>query len=393
MTLVADDPTRLWDDGSGHRWDDNAERDWVGSSRLWSPGGVRTWADGAVRTWSVYVAPTSIPYDGSADVTAALQAWFDEVPDGSIARLQPGGVYTTEGPILLRDRVNLTIDGDGATIRALTDGSGTAPPDSYFNHLWPRKRTRFTVLGGSGVTIRNIILRGGNPYAGTDDLAYVEALEAQHGVEFVEHSGGSLTGSQVYDVWGDFAYMTDVDRIFISGNIFHRNGRQGVAIASGTNIWITGNNMDQMRRATFDLEPNFVGAAIDNLHIEDNVTGGGRLLWLANGGASWQVSNIHIRNNVMVDRTGVPVIQSFNGSPDGLKGPWFVEGNSFIVGGSPSPGFVWSRSSAVYFKNNTATFPSNRNMTAVELQSVIYSEVSQNSFTGQAIDVKQSCIA
>lgn len=339
----------------------------------------------------VYDAPSSIVSDCTVDVTAGLQAWLGTVPDGSTARLALGGCYQTEGPILLRDRVDLTVDGNGATIQAFTDGTTAPIPDPYFSHLWPRKRTRFTVLRGSGVTIRNVTLRGGNPYAGTGDLAYNAAFEAQHGVEFVDHTGGAFVDSQVFDVWGDFAYMSGVDQVTISGNTFARNGRQGVAIASGTNIWVTDNNMDLMRRATFDLEANVDDAVIDNVHIERNTTGGGRLLWLANGGRSWRISNIHVKDNVMTERTGVPVIQSFNGWPGGLKGPWFIEGNTFIVGGSPSPGFVWSRSTAVHFKNNTATFPANRNMTAVDLQNVTYAEVGKNTFTGAAVDVKQSC--
>lgn len=87
-----------------------------------------------------------------------------------------GARYRVEGAVVLRDRSNLTIQGNDALIFATTDGSGV--PSTLRD--WPRNRYHVEIRGGSGIVIRNLKVRGANPHAGMDDRAYVEALEAQH---------------------------------------------------------------------------------------------------------------------------------------------------------------------------------------------------------------------
>lgn len=340
----------------------------------------------------VYDAPTSIVSDCTSDATAALQAWINTVPDGATARLALGGCYKTEGPLLIKDRAGVTLDGNDATLQAFTDGAAAPVPDPYFAHLWPRKRTRVTVLGGTGVTVTNIVLRGGNPNAGTGTAAYVEALEAQHAVEFVNTSHGAFTNSEAYDMYGDFAYVQDSTTVTVSGNYFRRNGRQGMTVTAGSDIWFTGNDQADVRRSHFDIEANIDSAVIDGIHIEGNTTGASRLLWLANGGQSWHVHNIYVRGNTMTGLSGVPVITAWNSETDGNRGPYYIENNSFKVNGSPEAGFSFDRATGVYFKGNTATFPANRAMVAVDLKNVPYAEVANNTFTGQAVDVRQRIV-
>ena len=76
---------------------------------------------------SVYKVPTSIAADCSVNVTAALQAWLDSLPDGATALLAAGGCYRVDGTPQLIDRNGLTIDGNGSTLRAFTDGPPERP--------------------------------------------------------------------------------------------------------------------------------------------------------------------------------------------------------------------------------------------------------------------------
>lgn len=349
----------------------------------------RLWVDLTPRVWAgagVYDVPGSIPADGTSEVTAALQAWLDTVPDGGVARLAPGGVYNTEGTLLLKDRRNVVFDGNGATLVAFTDGAGASPPDPAFAHKWPRARGRIIIFGGDNVTVTGFVLRGGHPNGGTDEFAYVPALEAQHGVTFQQTVGSSFTNSQVFDVYGDFAYSANSHDILISGLHCRRNGRQGVAVSSGTNIWVTGNDMADMRRAAFDLETNNNNEVIDNVHIEGNTTVNHRLLWLANAGNGYHQSNIFLRGNNVGQPVGFQVL-----TPTGLggkRGPYFVEGNTFDCAGSSSASFGFTRCTAVYFRENTVSVPANRHMTVVRCREVDVIEFAKNEMTGQAVDLK-----
>ena len=67
-------------------------------------------------------------------------------------RLPAGARYRVEGILQLIDKTNLTIDGNGALIFALTDGSGVTPPNGLTNN-WPRGRAHVEIVGGSGIVI------------------------------------------------------------------------------------------------------------------------------------------------------------------------------------------------------------------------------------------------
>ena len=81
----------------------------VVSATLWSPG------------YDTYSVPSSIDPTGSTDVTAALQAWIDSVPDGTEGRpnvLQFGstGTYLVQTVLNIGDRQNLVLNGDGCSL-------------------------------------------------------------------------------------------------------------------------------------------------------------------------------------------------------------------------------------------------------------------------------------
>ena len=69
--------------------------------------------------------PSSITHNCSSDVTATMQAWINLAPDNSTISLLPKGCYRIDGTITLMNRSHLTLEGDDATLKALTTGDRT----------------------------------------------------------------------------------------------------------------------------------------------------------------------------------------------------------------------------------------------------------------------------
>ena len=76
-------------------------------------------AAGASRT---IVVPDSIDATGATDVTDALQDFLATVADGSTIAFPEGGQYRVDGSIGINTKRNLTIEGNGATVFATTEG-------------------------------------------------------------------------------------------------------------------------------------------------------------------------------------------------------------------------------------------------------------------------------
>ena len=249
---------------------------------------------------SVAVAPGAtaqavgeIDATGAADVTADLQALFDRTPDGDVVRLAAGGAYRVEGTIVLRDRNDLVIDGNGARIFATTTGA----PD----------RGQIKIQGGSGLKIRNLEIQGANPHAGLDERAYNPELEFQAGLALEGVTDIEIDRVNIHDTYGDHIFIGRLsdgrrtsERIWIHDSSFARSGRQGIAIIDGRDVVIERNQFTDMRRATVDLEP--VGElAVENIHIIDNEVGPGRLLFVAAGGEA-PINRVVIARNSLHGR-------------------------------------------------------------------------------------------
>lgn len=58
----------------------------------------------------------SVDHTGATDVTAAVQAFLDAAPDGSVALMQPGGTYRCDKPLFIQHCSNVTWDLNGSTI-------------------------------------------------------------------------------------------------------------------------------------------------------------------------------------------------------------------------------------------------------------------------------------
>lgn len=215
---------------------------------------------------------------GRSDVTVGLQALFDQTPDGGVVQLRAGADYRVEGTLVLEDRHNLRIEGNGARIFATTRGD--------------RTRSQLQFVGGSNLVVRNLEIQGANPDAGLEEGAYVAELEAQHAIDLHGVSDVELDRVNLHDTYGDFVYLglRDGDkrwsqRVWIHDSTFARSGRQGIAMTAARDVVIEHNRFTDMRRATIDLEPNGPSWGANNIHVIDNQVGPGRLLFVAAAGS------------------------------------------------------------------------------------------------------------
>ncbi len=323
--------------------------------------------------------PPSIPDDCSVDVTARLLAWIASVPENSTLEFRQGACYRIDDSLRIEDRHGLIFEGNGATFKVVSE------PD-------PRRR-HILVYGGGDLIFRNLTVQGAHPNAGTAVEAYQTAREFQHAFSLQGVAGVLLDRVRAFDVYGDFVYIGPdtrpgrgqpwSQRVTVQDSTFERNGRQGITVVAGEDVLISGNHIGQVRRATFNMEPTAATWGARRVRIVNNVTGTGRLLWFSSGGQGSNVSDITIAGNVMQAATGTPVI--FVVAPSGARrGPFLIERNTFIVGGSPAPGFRFGRVTGVTFRNNRATFPANREMIAVGLEDSRQVVVEGNALCGAA---------
>ena len=333
-----------------------------------------------------YDVPPSIDTTGTTDVTQALMAFFASVPDSSIIRFHQSAQYRAEGTILVKNRARLTFDGNGATLFALTDGSTVTPPAELANR-WPRGRRHFLIEGGRWIVVRNLTIKGANPNAGTGDAAYNSAYEAQHGFEFAGVQGGELEHVTVTDIYGDFVYFGPYNgritsQVRVHDSDFERNGRQGMAFTSARDITIERVRMAQVRRAHFDIEPNFTTDTIRRISIRGNTFGPGRLLFLASGGAGGVVEDISVTDNTL---SGKPLNIDIKPPVGYRRARFTIRGNtSDATFGSLAPLIGIARVDGVDVEGNTNPLDPRRAMTGVSVTESCGTVVGNNHFPGAA---------
>ena len=128
------------------------------------------------------------PADGEMAIEAAIAA----CPDGSTVVFPANRHYQQNNRILIRDRVNLTIDGNGSTFTT------TAYRAGEFNGNW-------LVLRGQNITIRNVISVGAFDLAPPRSLAKIPAgySEANPNYGLYGVDGAHLVDVKGSKPWGD----------------------------------------------------------------------------------------------------------------------------------------------------------------------------------------------
>jgi hypothetical protein len=255
----------------------------------------------------VVPVPASIDDTGAQDVTDPLNAFLATLAPGTTAQFERGARYRIEGVLLVFKKSDITIDGNGATFFASTNGKDAKPPRAGFRHHWPRRRQQWDVRNSSAITLRDFTIDGANPSAGPTPAAYVPALEGQAGIGISRTNGIVIDSVRITDTYGDFIWITgQTKNVTIHNSTFARSGRQGIAVVSGSNIVIEDNDIRDVALSVFDLEPLGKNLA-QNVRIRDNVVGEYRNLLLAAGGGGPGVNDIWLESNRVTADNGIQV--------------------------------------------------------------------------------------
>jgi hypothetical protein len=319
-------------------------------------------------TGKTYPAPRSIASDCSSDVTVALTKWITSVPDNSTLRLGERACYRVDGSFTIANREALLVDGNGATIKATTKGS--------------RVRYHVGIADSENIIIRDLIVRGANPRAGATRAAYDPELEAQHGFSLGGVRHVLLDNVQAYDVYGDFVYVSGgrgpnrarpSDNVAVVRSRFARSGRQGIAVTNGRNVTVENNDISDVARSLFDLEPNVERNTVRAVRIEGNTTGAAVNFWIAAKGAGNQMGDVVVRGNTMRAPTG-GLVFVFGGEQQEARGPFTFEGNKLRITGAVTDegavgAFFFAHTDTIEIRDNQLDLPRGRDMPVVELRS------------------------
>jgi hypothetical protein len=320
---------------------------------------------------SVATIPASIAADCSVDVTAAVSAWIASVPDGMTLRFGAGACYRVDGTLRIRHRNRLTFEGNGATFRAMTSGRELPPTKA-------RTRSMFNFYRGSDLTVRDVIVRGANPRAGTGDFAYVRALEAQTAYVVGGVRNMVLDRVQAYDVYGDFVFVGPATQnLLVKNSTFARNGRQGWTI-NGQDITFENNSIRGTRRATVDLEPSSTTSIARRVMIRNNTIGRGRLYFLANVGRAAPTEDISVIGNTFVGKAMTIRVDP----PSGTRARYRIIGNvsDTPVGFNGGGALGFSEVNGIEVRDNVQPMQKGRHISGVSIRRSRDVVVSGNSF-------------
>jgi hypothetical protein len=255
--------------------------------------------------------PGSIDRTGATDVTNELNAFFAGLAPGSTVVFPRGAAYRSEGVLMLFDKFDLTIEGNGAVIFAMTDGSGRTPPKSGYRAYWPRRREHLHIRRSNNVTVRNLAIRGANPHGGATPEAYVVGLEGQAGVSISRSTNVVLDGVRIEDTYGDFVWITGRSAyITIRNSRMARSGRQGIAVVNAQTVLVENNDIREVARSVFDLEPAGRAMAQD-VSLRSNTIGNYRNFLLAALGGGPSVNDVWLQGNRVDGANGVTVAAGF----------------------------------------------------------------------------------
>lgn len=275
--------------------------------------------------------PATIARDCSVNVAPALNQWIASVPDGATLKLG-GGCFRVDQTVDVQGRRDLVLDGAGATFdgsHVTGDASTIATPSKD-----AKMRVHLRIVESVGITIDDLTIIGALPEADSPGI-YNPALEGQHGVSLLSSQDVTIRNSRITRVYGDFIYFGRSGATGFSGghvhdNVLDRNGRQGIAVTAGHDITIERNDIRNVGRSTFDLEPNGAFWGASRVRIRDNKVGAGKLSFVAISGGG-PVEDVEISGNVLEGR---PMIVFIGGSDYRPKSIRLVENRSDTQFGS-----------------------------------------------------------
>lgn len=324
---------------------------------------------------SAIPVPDSIDATGTRDVTDALNAFLAGVPDGATVEMPAGARYRVEGTLLVEGRDGLTIEGHGARLVARTDGAGATQPQTRgLRAHWPRLRSHVAIRRSSGVTVRDLIVRGPNR-AGS----YRPALEGQAGWVVARSSAVTLDGVRSARTFGDGVWITGSSRgVTVRDCRITRAGRQGVAITNASAVVVEDCELDAVARSAFDLEP-VPAWTVSDVHLRRNRVGDYANLFVAAVGAGSGVTDVFVEDNTVIGGRGL-AIAAGTGRAD--RQGFTVTGNQSSVRSPGLDGALmrFTRTSGLVVSGNTAAVE--EGVLPLRLDASCGAEITRNRFPG-----------
>lgn len=234
-------------------------------------------------TPNVYSVPLSIDKTGASDVTAALQAWINGVPNGTAAVpnvLQfSGGTYKILTGLQLTSRSNLVFDGASKTTQlnqaaAVTFNAGTGFWESPDDHECLIRLDLCT-----NVTFRQLILHGSTTFPSSGD-AHVpwQNLQWMHGVNIVRSTDIDVSFCTIDSFAGDGVCYGNEDQSPLGSGVvsdcdIRKNHRNGISYVGASQCQALRNAIQQSGFFGIDIEPNDANSPCDHILLDSNVFG------------------------------------------------------------------------------------------------------------------------
>ncbi|HEY7438633.1 MAG TPA: right-handed parallel beta-helix repeat-containing protein [Acidimicrobiia bacterium] len=264
--------------------------------------------------------PASIDATGKQDVTTALNTFLASVAAGATVAFPKGAVYHVEGTVFLDGRNGVTIDGNGATLVAHTDGKAASKATPRRGRRPARLRTHLAIRGSTNVSVRDLKIVGPNSSG-----RYVPALEGQAAVTVSGSTNIVLDHDSMRDTYGDAVYIVNhsADVTIRSCDVRHA-GRQGIAVVGAERVTISECNFESVSRSVVDLEPKGRRGTASSVHIEHNRIGRYGNFVVAGVGVGTEVGDVWVEHNTVSGSRGVSV---YVGIPGRIRKGFHVIGN------------------------------------------------------------------
>jgi hypothetical protein len=313
----------------------------------------------------VFVPPTGIPHDCSADVGPLLRSWLWSLPRGTpasplVVDFPANSCYLVNESLYLRGFTNTTLNGRNATFRQVAptvQSIGPLPTVSPYCGSDIDKESGTTIStipiiwwfeGGCDITITNMVIIGPN-------TAGVVGSQNNSGIQLSGVQRAVIQGVTINDVDGDFVTMSGLHEaasgqasfpttdVTIQGNSFSRSGRQGITPEYVDHVSITHNSLRGVAASVIDLEADSTGGCACNVEVDHN-TFAGPASYLVAGITGLSIRHFDFTDNRLVDGAQLKiqlapqlpssdVVISGNSGSTGSTWPWPSVGIAYSIGG------------------------------------------------------------
>lgn len=202
-------------------------------------------------TTKTYSIPASIDATGKTDVTAALLAFIQSVPDSSTILGAPAAIYQHKGSFMPPSRNNLIFDMQGGTWLNTADGNAGVGTDAWKIYKASSVFLPLVKPYPTHLTFRNIVVKAASPAPGKFQPGEFAAFLHSMGGQYLE-----LTNITASGLFGDLVTLNEASQyVWLHGNHVLDCGRNMVSVVCGSHLVVEDNAFDVAGYCSFDVEP------------------------------------------------------------------------------------------------------------------------------------------